>query len=246
MDPNQVLPLFWKRLWDFFPRGKTTILDVKGCKFCIRPGSYDLYVLGEVFWEQVYAPRMAQVNAPEVVFDLGANIGAFSVWAARRWNPGKIIAVEMETDNFNLLQENIRLNGLENKVIPLNVCVWDENGHVGIKKHPINHGMHQVSPDAKEGVVPAYTMERLFDLLKVSKVDILKMDIEGTEERILLEKNEALFADGVGILLAELHPTRGVRVERIVEILERIGFEVTIRKQWLRTTVLLEAVNIRF
>ena len=246
MDPNQYLPLLWKRMWDFFPGGKNMILDVKGCKMTIRPGSYDLYVLGEVFWEQVYAPRGKQVKAPEVVLDLGANIGAFSLCAAMRWNPGKIVAVEMEEANFSLLQENIRLNGLDNRVIPVKACIWDENGQVGIKKHLFNHGMHQGCPDTREGGVTALTMERLLDTVKVSKVDILKMDIEGAEERIFNEKNEKLFAGTVGILLAELHPTRGVRVERIVDILERTGFVVNIRQQWLRTTVLLEAVNKRF
>lgn len=245
MNPNQFLPLFWKHLWDFIPGGKNLTLDVKGCKMNIRPASSDLYVLGEVFWEQVYAPKWKQVKAPDVVLDLGANIGAFSVWAARRWNPGKIVAVEMETDNFTLLQENIRLNGLCEKVIPVKVCIWDENGQVGIMKHSFNHGMHQGCPDTREGGVAALTMERLLDTVNVSKVDILKMDIEGAEERIFNGKNERLFAGAVGFLLAELHPTRGVRVERIVEILERTGFEVNIRKQWLRTTVLLEAVNKR-
>lgn len=246
MELNQYLPDLWKRMWGFFPGGKNMILDVRGCKMTIRPGSYDLYVLGEVFWEQVYAPRLKQIKAPEVVVDLGANIGAFSVWAAKRWNPGRIVAVEMENDNFTLLQENIRLNGLENNVIPVKVCVWDENRQVGIKKHPFNLGMHQGCPASIEGGVPALTMDRLLDMVKVSKVDILKMDIEGAEERIFNEKNERLFAEGVGILLAELHPIRGVQVERIVEILERIGFEVNIRQQWLRTTVLLEGVNKNF
>jgi FkbM family methyltransferase len=246
MSANKYLPLFWKRIADSFPGGKSMVLNIMGSKMAIRPGSYDLVVLGEVFWEQVYVPRFIRIKAPDVIVDLGANIGAFSVWAAKRWDPGKIVAVEMEKDNFNLLEENIRLNGLCEKVIPVKSCIWDENGQVGIKKHPFNHGMHQGCMDTRGGGVAALTMEKLLDMVKVRKIDVLKMDIEGAEERIFNKKNERLFAQGVGTLLAELHPTRGVQVKRMVEVLEKTGFEVNIRRQWLRTTVLLEAVNRHF
>jgi FkbM family methyltransferase len=246
MIPNKFLPLFWKHLERWFPGEKRMLLNVKGNKMAMRPRSYDLYVLGEVFWEEVYAPRLKQITAPEVVLDLGANIGAFSVWAARRWHVGKIVAVEMEDDNFDLLEENIRLNGLRGAVIPVKAAIWDENVQVGIKRHPFNHGMHQVCLDTGEKGIPALTLVKLMDTVKVKKVDILKMDIEGAEDRIFNGTNERLFAQGVGYLVAEMHPTKGVLVERIVEILEKTGFEVNIRQQWLRTTVLLEAVNKRF
>ena len=243
MLPNKFLPLFRKHIVNRFHAEKHMILNVKGNKMAVRPGSYDLYVLGEVFWEQVYAPRVKQVTASGVILDLGANIGAYSVWAARRWHPGKIVAVEMENDNFQLLEENIRLNGLRGTVIPVKAAIWNENGKVGIKRHHFNHGMNQVCLDKREGGVPSMTLEKLMDMVKVKKIDILKMDIEGAEDRIINETNERLFAHSVAYLEAEMHPTKGVQVEKMVAALEKTGFEVIIRRQWLRTTMLLEAVN---
>ena len=225
---------------------KHMILNVKGNKMAIRPRSFDLYILGEVFGEEVYTPRCKQITAPEVVLDLGANIGAFSVWAARKWDPGKIVAVEMEVDNFNILEENIRLNGLRGTVIPIKAAIWDKNEQVGITRHHFNCGKHQVCPAKGEDKVQALTMEKLMDLARLKKVDVLKMDIEGAEERILIGTNETIFTEGVGYLVAEIHPSKGVRVERIVEFLGMTGFEVKIRQQWFRSTLLLEAVNQRF
>ena len=81
------LPMIWKYRRDWFSGGRYVLVDVGLDRILIRPMSYDLYVVGEVFWEQVYAPRLADVTSPAVVLDLGANIGLFSLWAARRWQP---------------------------------------------------------------------------------------------------------------------------------------------------------------
>jgi FkbM family methyltransferase len=245
MNINYTIPLIWKHRRDWFSGERFTLLDLGWAHICIRTRSYDLYILGEIFWEQVYTPRLAEVANPAVVLDLGANIGAFSLWTARRWHPGRIVAVEMDPDNFRLLEQNIRLNDLAGKVLPVQVAVWDANGRVGIRRHAFNHGMNQATPDPADGGVPALTLEKLMDQNGLDRIDFLKMDIEGAEQRLLNPENEQLFRHAVRHLIAELHPTKGTNVSGVVAYLQHLGFSVRARPQWLRLTWLLEAVNNR-
>ena len=245
MNIIQEIPLFWKRRRLLLPREKSLVLPLGKNKLAVRPLSYDMYVVAEVFWEQVYAPRVVQIQNPAVVVDLGANIGAFSLWAARKWTPELIVAVEMDEENYVLFEENMRLNRLDSQVRLVKAAIWDCNERVGIRRHGFNHGMNQACSDPAGADIPAITLERLLEMTGIEKVDVLKMDIEGAEGRLFSSDNERILAESVGCLLAELHPTRGASVERIARLLDRIGFEVHIRPQPLRTTPMLEAVNLR-
>ncbi len=245
MNLYRVLPLFWKQRQLRLSAGKQPVVAFGGKQIAVRPFSYDFYVLAEVFWEQAYAPRAISIRRPGVVMDLGANIGAFSVWAAWRWLPERIIAVEMEAGSYTLLEANIRLNGLNGCVLPVKAAIWDKDGRVGIERHAFNHGMDRVCPGPGQAEVPAVTLETLMRQTGVMQVDLLKMDIEGAEAKLFNRENEPILAGAVGCVLAELHPTRGVPVKRIGATLRRIGFQVHIRPQPLRTTLMLEAVNLR-
>jgi FkbM family methyltransferase len=245
MNIIQEIPFLWHQRRLLLSRERSLVLPFGENKMAIRPLSYDIYVVTEVFWEQVYSPRAVQIHAPAVVVDLGANIGAFSLWAARRWQPGLIVAVEMDEQNYVLFEENMRLNRLESNVRLVKAAIWDCNERVGIRRHGFNHGMNQACADSTGAGIPAITLERLLEMTGVEKVDVMKMDIEGAEGKLFSSANERILAGSVGCLLAELHPTRGASVEKIVRLLDRIGFEVHLRPQPFRTTPMLEAVNLR-
>lgn len=246
MNIIQEIPLLWQqRLQRLFKDKLLTVVIGKNT-MSLRPLSYDLYVLAEVFLEQVYAPQAVQIRGPEVVVDLGANIGAFSLWAAGKWKPGRIVAVEMDEQNYRLFEKNMRLNQMDDTVMLVKAAIWDVNGRVGIRRHGFNHGMNQAISDPSLADIPAITLEKLMEMTGVKKVDVLKMDIEGAEGRLFCPANEMIFAESVGYLMAELHPTRGTEVEKITRYLHGIGFEVHIRAQPFRTTPMLEAVNQHF
>jgi FkbM family methyltransferase len=220
-------------------------VDVMGSTLVVRPRSYDLYVLNEIFEREVYAPRLRLHTEPRVVLDLGANIGAFSLWAARKWNPHTIVAVEMEARNFAALEENVRLNGLGAMVRPVNAAVWDAGGVVKIRRDRLNSGKHAVDPDRGDAEICTVTLPHLLDMAKVGHVDFCKMDIEGSEDRLFNETNEDFFARRVGYLTVEVHPNKGVSVSRVAAYLEALGYEVAVRDQWLNRALMLEATNGR-
>jgi FkbM family methyltransferase len=240
MVSSESWPFYLKHGNEWLLGRQPMIVEVNGSRMLARPRSYDLYVLGEVFREEVYAPRLSVGWKPRLIMDLGANIGSFSVWAARRWPTAKILAVEMESENFSLLQENIGLNALDERIAAVQAAVWSSSGSVRIKRDRLNAGGHSASSDADGDEVRAVTLGTLLQTVGGRAIDLLKMDIEGAEAALFNESNAKIFSK-VGYLTVEVHP--GVAVKSIAGYLEAMGFAVILRRQWFRSAQMLEAIN---
>ena len=238
------LPLYrqYGRKW-LMEKGHITV-RIDESEVLVRPRSYDLYVLGEVFREQVYAPTLRPQLFPRVIADLGAHIGAFTLWAAGRWKGARITAVEMEAENFALLQKNIALNHLDGRVSAIHAAVWDSHSPVTVSRHGFNQGMHRATPTSTADEIPTLTLSQLIQSPETEAIDILKIDIEGSEARILGHPNSAFLSTKVRYIVAEIHPT--VSRHQIASYLEASGFAVTTKRQWFRRAAILHAVNRSF
>ncbi len=129
---------------------------------------------------------------------MGANIGAFSIFATCCRNARQVYALELVTSTFDTLQDNLRANGLAN-VSALRKGIGRESGkrtiYLGVtSQHAsiIYRGMPRYESGLTEEV-EIVTLEDLFDELKIDKVDMAKMDCEGGEvEAILAASDECL------------------------------------------------------
>jgi FkbM family methyltransferase len=174
--------------------------------------------------------------AEGVFLDLGANEGYFTVIAARRCGPsGHVIAIEPQLRLLPILEENIRLNELNN-VRVLNLAVTDVPGEVTLHLAPnVNSGASGLYRATKYRVptqtVAARTLAQIFDDEKLSRVDLMKVDIEGFEYEALLGSRSVFEKMRVRVLALELHPTilakRGKKVRDIVTMLEATGYALT-------------------
>ena len=61
------------------------------------------------------------------LMDVGANIGLYSIYAAKK-NIKGVLSIEPESQNFAILNKNIYLNNLSNKITTLNIGFSDKNG----------------------------------------------------------------------------------------------------------------------
>lgn len=77
-------------------------------KFRVREGTFDTGIIQEVAYDPFYAMSCLFIGEDSVVIDVGAHIGAFSVLAAARG--ARVVALEPVQENFQLLEENLRLN----------------------------------------------------------------------------------------------------------------------------------------
>lgn len=88
--------------------------NVGNLSFLLRDGTSDIKAIKEVVINQAYKRKGFTVERGETWLDIGANCGAFSVWAASLG--AKVIAFEPDPDNVNIAKANIERNGMTNLV----------------------------------------------------------------------------------------------------------------------------------
>jgi FkbM family methyltransferase len=118
------------------------------------------------------------------VVDIGANLGYYSLLAARLVGPsGRVIALEPNSENCRLLLSSLRRSGLRNvQVLPVAADVhtgWAYySTHVGSNGGLIDDGDLLARPGV---VVPTFRLDELV----AGPVGLLKMDVEGAEGRVV-------------------------------------------------------------
>ncbi len=139
-----------------------------------------------------------------VFVDVGAHIGKFSILAGTvLGDKGRILAIEPEPSNFAALESNIRLNRLEN-VEALNVACGDQDEVRSLSQSRTNIGAHTLDlrPGATLIPVQVRTLDALLPERGVDHVDVLKLDVEYWEARVLMGARATLEANrGGGRLL---------------------------------------------
>ena len=164
------------------------------------------------------------------VVDVGANIGYYTLVAAGLvGESGKVYAIEPEPANYALLAKNVALNGYRNVTL-IQKAVSDKVGVSKLMLDSTHTGMHKLvnSPEAGQGL--AVDVTTLDELLGDETVDVIKMDIEGTEGRaiqgmsrvIKRNKNLEILTEFVPALLLESGSSPGEYLGRLKES----GFKV--------------------
>lgn len=150
---------------------------------------------------------IAALGRGDVVVDVGANAGLYSVLAARAVAPGgRVYAFEPSRDEFARLAWAISANGLDN-VIAANVALADRRGAVGFVSGPSDHtGLHRLEAagEAPTTSVWAERGDRAIPLADGENVALLKIDVEGAELSVLRGFDEWLAARRIECLVVEV------------------------------------------
>lgn len=179
-----------------------------------------------------------QAKTPLVVVDVGANIGVFSIWCAKKWPECRVIGVELLPGNCDWLNKNIVANDLHQiEVVNKGVGYRDavekfQVARDSVGGFPISaYADHRYDDNIPKGLdiieVNVVSLKSLFEDRRITKVDILKMDCEGSEWEILRspQNQEALLS--VENISMEYHTDKGNKVKELLKILKRVGFTVT-------------------
>lgn len=153
-------------------------------------GGADAFIHSEVFDHQCY--RLALPQPPQTILDLGANIGLSTVFLSRCFPGARLAAVEPEADNFRVLTENLRLNGVDANAICAAVDV--EDGKVVMERHTNDYG-HRIAatpnpPSDANFEASALSVPSILRRLGWNRVGLLKVDIEGHEKSLLSDHCE--------------------------------------------------------
>lgn len=179
----------------------------------------DAFIHSEVFQHQNY--RLPLDRAPATILDLGANIGLSAIFLARLYPDSRLACVEPIADNVRLLRHNLELNGVSAAVIAAAVDTAD--GVVTMARGERDYG-HRIadaaSPRGSLFEVPALSVSAILHRLGWSRIGLVKMDIEGHEQRLLAQNCEWLAR--VDALCLEYHHHRAA--EELSRVADRFGF----------------------
>lgn len=143
----------------------------------------------------------------KMVLDIGANIGTVVLPLMRDSWFAAAIAIEPEIRNFDLLEENIRLNGMSGKVDALNIALSDHEGIMRLQLSPDNFGDHRIvvniaEPGRELVDVPVHRLDDVLAQRKISskEVGLIWMDVQGHEYHVL-KGAAGLLSDDVPLLM---------------------------------------------
>jgi FkbM family methyltransferase len=182
------------------PRGELARIRVKplGADVFIRPGTSDLACFEQVFVGREYAPPY-DID-PRVIIDAGANVGAATLFFADRYPQARIIALEPEPTNFEVLRRNC--DGRKNVTL-LEAALWSCNTRLSLVNPTAQKYAAAFDQDPAGGEVAALTVDWLMQTYGLARVDLLKMDVEGAEREIFADRPGWLAK--VDVLAIELH-----------------------------------------
>lgn len=129
-----------------------------------------------------------ELPADGVFVDIGANVGIYTLWAARRLGEGgRVLALEPNPAAFERLAVNISLNGCESRVAALAEGVAEREGSFELHLDPANLGGSSLVATSGGSTirVPCRPLLDILTTQGVRRVDILKIDVEGAEEQVL-------------------------------------------------------------
>ena len=210
--------LFWRN---------QNVIEIQGSKMYVNVFDPDpsmrrtfrAYAINKVHEESTTALFCKIVKEGDVVVDLGANIGYFTLLAAKLvGKKGKVYAFEPEPRNYQYLIRNIQLNGYDN-VVALQKAVADKPGKIKLFICPYDTGHHTIQKyDGIQAYRPDFVDEKkefvevdqvcLDDFFKniTTKINVIKMDVEGAEMLALAGMEQLIRENKNLIMLIEFFP----------------------------------------
>lgn len=166
-------------------------------KVYFRRNTCDFGVLRQVFCSGDHKICLDDV---ELIIDGGANVGYASILYANQF-PGAIIyAVEPDRENCKVFRLNC--SGYNN-IHLLEGALWSESGIVRIEDRTAPPDSYRISPIGQSEEISAYTINDILRLSGKDRIDILKLDIEGSEIEVLSTSDQ--WINRVRVLCLELH-----------------------------------------
>ena len=192
------------------------------------------------------------IRPGDVLYDIGANIGSYSLIAATfAQYKISVYAFEPSYANYMQLNRNIQANAFEGVITPLPVALWKDNGlrsfrystlDTGSAFHGVqtDNGDHRVSAAYVQPVL-TYRLDDFVAQFGLKAPTHLKVDVDGEELEILRASVGCLTQPSLRTILVEVIEEN---IGPIVELLESFGFVVT-SKHWHEGTRAWNAILSR-
>jgi len=220
--------VYYKLINDKFVIFKTkTDLSIK-----IRVRSTDLMALTNVWMIDEYDVEDFEINTNDIVIDIGAHIGLFSLLVSQLCKTGKILSFEPVRENFDLLVSNLKLNHVEN-VLPFNIAVSKNSGRLDLFLNN-DQSAHSIFSKSSESInVESTSLQKIFEEHKISSCKLLKLDCEGAEYEII-DSLPSEYLDKIQNMVIEYHlaDTKPELVKSLILKIKNAGFKIKTRPHY--------------
>ena len=198
-----------------------------GMKLYFRKASVDECVLTTEYQKARFFADNYNPTDADIILDVGAHIGAFTILAAQRAPRGTVHAIEPSSENFKILSLNVSTNRLPN-VRTHRIVLSDTLGELRLYSGVDNWDHSLCTQSCQEALpdwerVPSQTLECFMVANGISRADYMKMNVEGAEYDILL-KSPRKVVESVACMLIEFHPAEDHEGNEIFERLRMYGF----------------------
>ncbi len=245
------LTLFGKPEWYFWKKVLRLLVGVGrlfsprihvregGTRYTFRPKSrMEIFRYTTFFTKEEGTLKWLRDNTKEgtVFFDIGANIGLYSLYAAKAAKDVQVYSFEPHKLNFATLLENIFLNGLEKNINPLALALGDSSGLFHLNYNSMESGAsltqlghtnlseeRTFTPKLSE-LVNSMSLDKLIESGEVPKPDMIKIDVDGNELPILRGMTD-LLKSGSGPKSLQVEINQGQRNE-VAGFMQACGYTI--------------------
>ena len=199
----------------------------------------DIWSIKETFLDRFYERYGVPISEGWTVIDIGGGLGDFTIFVAAQHPKNTVYAFEPTPDSFALLQENLRLNHIENaRAFP--EAVWAVSGPILIDTSPrepvqftsrsgdeLSRGRTAIQNRIGPGIeVPGISLAEALEHTGVAQCNLLKMDCEGAEYNILFHAPDEIL-ERIERIVMEYHDNTSMYThEDMARFLAEKGFAV--------------------
>lgn len=220
------------KLHEDYRRSPQEVAHVRGFDICLNPK--DEYISSYISIAKSYelttsAIFTSLVRRGSTIFDVGANVGWFTLLAARLSGPtGRVVSFEPEPTNFGLLTKSLELNHFGNVKL-LQEAASDFDGKLTLYLTTAANmpGSHSTIRDFGMGSISidATRLDRVASDLGIDTIQLLKIDVEGAEAKVLLGARSLLDGHKIQNIILEWNPEAWASVPDFIQRIFR-EFEV--------------------
>lgn len=222
------------------------IKHFNGLNFLARKKSSDLQVFRQIWIYKEYKPVLDYLRQKNIkiktIIDCGANVGYTSLYFSMYLKDAHIVSVEADKGNAEMVRSNVKLNNIPATEV-LHKAIWYREARLKVN-NTFRDGKNwsytvEETTDVECATVDAIAIQDIAEKHNWKYIDLLKMDIEGTERYLFQNNNYKSFLPKVKCLVIEIHDEFNIR-PMICNVLKQEGFE------WREAGEFTIAFNSRF
>ena len=207
-------------------RKSKIVTSVDQWEMLLHPNDKD--ISKKLYFESEYDKHTTQylndnISTGDKVVDIGAQIGYFTLhMASCVGDNGEVHSFEPHPINYKILNKNIGKNCCDSTIDTYNVAVYNKKTDLQLYVHPENKGMHSLvnTHTGKAVSVEANSGDNLLD----GKIDLIKIDVEGAEPKVIEGMTDSIKANKPNIVFEYDKNLLETEADEHLYMLEEIGY----------------------